>query len=191
MFPRNFCLYYSQQLFLFLFVHYKGRFDELNNAHIQIEGKESLLILNNTNGHRYLELRLGEEKWIIDPTWKQLVAKKESSSSAYYTDDPFNRRLAAEFPDILITKFDDLQSLMYSLHKEISNGFFWMGCHTDPDQGQSDDDGREHIQFVNWMKRIETPSTPKESDLIDEWNTNWSGFGKLPFSNISDLKSHL
>ncbi len=80
---------------------------------------------------------------------------------------------------------------MYSLHKEISNGFFWMGCHTDPDQGQSDDETNDNVQFVNWMKRIETPSTQEESDRLEEWNRNWSSFGKLPFSNISDLKGRL
>ncbi len=123
LFPLGACIPFSADLETILAMSYPAKCKD-KKLILTINGKEAVLyrqrndLLEKQKGiHYYLELSFEGEEWIIDPSWKQFAGKRDKDGR-FLENDPYNKRLKDEFPDILVAKRECVISLMTALSKE-------------------------------------------------------------------------
>lgn len=112
--PLGRCQNFSAWLYLFLAASFNGHLSPNNVLSVTVDGRLAEVIPRETHhcfegrhftNHYYLELKFAPfDVWIIDPTWKQFVHKREGSRHTFFPDDPFNQMVMNDFPDIMIAK---------------------------------------------------------------------------------------
>lgn len=197
LFPEGHCRRHSEELFLLLCMHYQGHFDASNSAHLIVDGKEALLFLRHPlDFHYYLELWMGDEVWLIDPTWKQFAGTRETNNRSYFQNSPYNLRVQREFPDILIAKYDAFSALIESLREEAQdNRDIDISSYQIPPKHWREyyPPCKYHNDFVSFLKKVIPRRNLSwlEEKKVAEWEKKWTEYGELPFLKISDLSKLL